>query len=50
MSKERAKAVQLIELLSDKKINIILDFVQYLKKKEEWEPTNELINSKTIPI
>jgi len=48
MSTERAEAIELIGLLSEKKLKIIVDFVRYLKDKEEWEATNELLGSKTI--
>lgn len=48
MSTERAEAIELIGLLSEKKLKIIIDFIKYLKDKEEWEATNELLDSKTI--
>ena len=48
MSIERVKALKLIESISEKKLNVIIDFIQYLLEKEEWEATNELIDSKII--
>ena len=48
MSTERVEAIELIGLLSEKKLKIIIDFIKYLKDKEEWEATNELLDSKTI--
>jgi PHD/YefM family antitoxin component YafN of YafNO toxin-antitoxin module len=37
-----------IENLSDKKARVVLDFIDYLKEKEEWEATAELLSDKKL--
>ena len=44
--KKRAKDA--IENLSDKKARVVLDFIDYLKEKEEWEATAELLSDKKL--
>jgi hypothetical protein len=44
--KKRVKEV--IETLSDKKARVALDFIHYLKEREEWEATTELLSDKKL--
>lgn len=44
--KERAK--QLIDSLSTDKAKLILDFIEYLNEKEEWEATKEILEDKEM--
>jgi hypothetical protein len=48
MSSLRIKAHEIIENISDKKINEAVDFLEFLKVKEELEATNEILNDKTL--
>ena len=41
MAPIRAKAHSIIDNLSDKKIAEVVDFLEFLKVKEEIEPTEE---------
>lgn len=42
--KERAK--QAIDRLSEARVRLILDFIEYLNEKEEWEATKEILEDK----
>lgn len=42
--KERAKEV--IDRLSEARIKLILDFIEYLDEKESWEATREILSDK----
>jgi len=48
MSSLRIKAHEIIENISDKKINEAVDFLEFLKVKEELEATNEILNDRTL--
>lgn len=37
-----------VETLSDKKAVVALDFVDYLKEREEWEATEEILSDKNL--
>ncbi len=45
LKREAAKA---IDKLSDKKIKVALDFIKYLKEKEEIEATLEILSSREL--
>jgi hypothetical protein len=40
----RAEAKEAIDVLSEKKVSVVLDFIDYLKEREEWEATVELFS------
>jgi len=42
--KERTK--QAIDRLSEARVGLILDFIEYLNEKEEWEATEEILEDK----
>ncbi|MFQ6052247.1 MAG: hypothetical protein ACE5K4_11225 [Candidatus Hydrothermarchaeota archaeon] len=42
--KERAKRA--IDRLSEARVRLILDFIDYLNEKEEWEATKEILEDK----
>lgn len=42
--KERTK--QAIDRLSEARVRLILDFIEYLNEKEEWEATKEILENK----
>lgn len=42
--KERTK--QAIDRLSGARVRLILDFIEYLNEKEEWEATKEILEDK----
>jgi hypothetical protein len=42
----RAEAKEAIDVLSEKKVSVVLDFIDYLKEREEWEATVELFSDK----
>lgn len=44
----KKKAKEAIETLSDKKARVALDFINYLREREEWEATAELISDKKL--
>jgi len=48
MSLLRMKAYKIIDNISDKKINEIVDFLKFLKVKEELGAINEILNDETI--
>ena len=48
MSSLRAKAHEIIESISEKKIAEVVDFLEYLKIKEEVEATNEILSDKKL--
>ena len=48
MSTLRVKAHEIIENISDKKIAEVVDFLEYLKIKEEVEATNEILSDKKL--
>ena len=48
MSTLRAKAHEIIEYISENKITEVVDFLEYLKIKEELEATNEIMNDKNL--
>jgi PHD/YefM family antitoxin component YafN of YafNO toxin-antitoxin module len=44
----RAEAKEAIDVLSEKKVSVVLDFIDYLKEREEWEATVELFSDKRL--
>jgi plastocyanin len=44
----KEKAKEAIETLSDKKARVALDFIDYLREREDWEATYELISDKKL--
>ena len=44
----KEKAKEAIEALSDKKARVALDFIDYLREREDWEATYELISDKKL--
>ena len=44
----KEKAKEAIETLSDKKARVALDFIDYLREREEWEATAELLSDKKL--
>ena len=48
MSSLRVKAHEIIDNISEKRINEVIDFLEYLKIKEEAEATNEILNDKAF--
>ena len=48
MSTLRVKAHEIIENISDRKIAEVVDFLEYLKIKEEVEATNEILSDKKL--
>lgn len=48
MSTLRNKAHEIVDIISEKKLAEIVDFLEYLKIKEEVEATNELLNDKKL--
>lgn len=44
----KKRAREAIDFLSDKKAYIVLDFIDYLREKEEWEATDELLSDKKL--
>ena len=48
MSSLRVKAHEIIENISEKKIAEVVNFLEYLKIKEEVEATNETLSDKKL--
>ena len=48
MSSLRVKAHEIIDNISEKKIAEVVDFLEYLKIKEEVEATNEILSDKKL--
>jgi hypothetical protein len=48
MSFLREKAHEIVDKISEKKLAEIIDFLEYLKIKEEVEATNEILNDKKM--
>ncbi len=44
----KKKVTEAIETLSEKKALVVLDFINYLREREEWEATDELLSDKTL--
>ncbi|RLG28148.1 hypothetical protein DRN98_09950 [Methanosarcinales archaeon] len=44
VSEYRKRAVEKIEMLSENKLKVALDFIEYLAEKEEWVATWEVLN------
>ncbi|MBE0479296.1 hypothetical protein IBX65_09330 [Candidatus Aerophobetes bacterium] len=44
----KEKAKQVIDRLSEGRVKLILDFIEYLNEREEWEATEELLKDKGI--
>lgn len=39
---------EIFNSLSEDRLKVAIDFLQYLKEKEEWEATEELLNPGTL--
>lgn len=48
MSPLREKAHEIIDTISEKRVAEIIDFLEYLKIKEELEATNEILDDKNL--
>lgn len=48
MGSFRAKAHEIIDTISDKKLAEVIDFLEYLKVKEELEATNEIMSDENL--
>jgi len=48
MSKIKEKAKQLIDNLTTDKAKLILDLIEYLNEKEEWEATKEILSDRRM--
>ena len=48
MSSLRVKAHEIIDNISEKRINEVIEYLEYLKIKEEAEATNEILNDKVF--
>ena len=44
----KKKVREAVETLSDKKARVALDFINYLREREEWEATDELLSDKKL--
>lgn len=44
----KKKAKEAIETLSGKKARVTLDFIDYLREREEWEVTVEILSDKKL--
>jgi PHD/YefM family antitoxin component YafN of YafNO toxin-antitoxin module len=44
----KEKAKEAIEALSEEKARVALDFIDYLREREEWEATAELLSDKKL--
>jgi hypothetical protein len=44
----RKEAKEALDLLSDKKVSVVLDFIDYLKEREEWGATAELQSDRKL--
>jgi hypothetical protein len=44
----REKAHQIVDALSEKKIGAVVDFLEYLKIKEELEATHEILDDQRL--
>jgi hypothetical protein len=42
----REKAHKIVDIISEKKLAEVIDFLEYLKVKEEVEATNEILDDK----
>ncbi len=44
----RKKVNEAIKTLSEEKSRVVLDFINYLGEREEWEATGELLSDKKL--
>jgi hypothetical protein len=44
MNLTKQNAIKIIDSLSPKKMKVAFDYLSYLKDKEEWEATQELLD------
>jgi hypothetical protein len=44
----REKAHKIVDVISEKKLAEVIDFLEYLKIKEEVEATNEILDDKKL--
>lgn len=48
MTAIQKNAVNIINNLSEKKLKDAIDYLNYLKDKEEWDATHELLDNKIL--
>ncbi|MGQ9780401.1 MAG: hypothetical protein ACUVRM_11125 [Bacillota bacterium] len=48
MSVPRERAHRLIDLISEKKMNEVISYLEYIKIKEELEATEEILNDEEL--
>ena len=44
----RTEAKEALDALSEKKVSVVLDFIDYLREREEWKATDELLSDKKL--
>jgi len=44
----RTEAKEALDALSEKKVSVVLDFIDYLREREEWGATDELLSDKRL--
>ena len=44
----RTEAKEALDALSEKNVSVVLDFIDYLREREEWEATDELLSDKKL--
>jgi PHD/YefM family antitoxin component YafN of YafNO toxin-antitoxin module len=44
----RTEAKEALDALSEKKVSVVLDFIDYLREREEWQATDELLSDKKL--
>ncbi len=44
----RTEAKEALDALSEKKVSVVLDFIDYLREREEWQATHELLSDKKL--
>jgi len=44
----RTEAKEALDALSEKKVSVVLDFIDYLREREEREATDELLSDKKL--
>ncbi len=48
IKEEKSKVTSLLDELPEEKLRVALDFVEYLKDKEEWNATYEILSDKRM--
>jgi hypothetical protein len=44
----RSKLIDELKSLSDERVKAVIDFAAYLKEREEWEATGEVLGNKEL--